>query len=149
MPGTSLPRLVPRRVQDRAAIVSAYNMLLRLEATILAENDRARGATKGRSKREVDLMYCRIVGHFFHHVPSDRGLSNLVKEVSGTSGDRQQLLDLGKLYYDHALRLCEFVLSVFCSFLSVLIKPKFDLQKDGLLCNLIILLAHHSIPWPT
>ena len=100
MPGTALPPLVPQRVQHRADVVSAYNMLLRLETTILAEDE------------DVDLMYCRIVGHFFHHVPSDRGLTNLVREVSSTGGDRQNLLDIGKQYYD-SLRLCEFILSVF------------------------------------
>ncbi|KAK2462469.1 hypothetical protein APHAL10511_005439 [Amanita phalloides] len=105
MPGTSLPPLVPQRVQDRAAVVSAYNMLQRLENTILAENNRASVVTRGKNKRDVDLMYCRIIGHFFHHVPSDRGLVNLVREVTSTSGDRQKLLDLGKLYYDHAFRL--------------------------------------------
>ena len=31
-------------------------------------------------------MYCRIVGHFFHHVPSDKGLANLVREVNSTGG---------------------------------------------------------------
>ncbi len=60
------------------------------------ENDCAI-VTKGKkSKRdlEVDLMYCRIVGRFFHDVPSDTGLSNLVKEVGSTGGNRQKLLDL-------------------------------------------------------
>ena len=150
MPGTSLPSSVPQRVQHIAAVVSAYNMLQQLETTILAENDHATitVVTRGKSKRDVDLMYCRIVGHFFHHVPSDRGLHNLVREVSSTGGDQQKLLDLGKLYYD-AIRLCEFILMVFCPFLSVLIKPQSDLQNDGLLCNLITLLTHPSILWLT
>ena len=150
MPGTSLPPSVPQRVQHIAAVVSAYNMLQQLETTILAENDHATitVVTRGKSKRDVDLMYCRIVGHFFHHVPSDRGLHNLVREVSSTGGDQQKLLDLGKLYYD-AIRLCEFILMVFYPFLSVLIKPQSDLQNDGLLCNLITLLTHPSILWLT
>ncbi|KAK2466535.1 hypothetical protein APHAL10511_001397 [Amanita phalloides] len=101
MPGTSLPPLVPQRVQDRLDVVSAYNMLRRLETTILAEIDHATSSVV----TDVDLMYCRIVGHFFHHVPSDRGLGNLVREVGSTNGDRQKLLDVGKLYYDHAFRL--------------------------------------------
>ena len=95
MPGTPqspLPPLVSQRVQDGAAAASAYNMLRRLETTILAENDHATS-----SKRDVDLMYCRIVGHFFHHVPGDWGLVNLVKDVRSTGGDRQGLLDLGRL----------------------------------------------------
>ena len=104
MPGTPLPPLVAQHVQHRAGAISAYNMLRRLETTILAENE----MTKGKGKRDVDLMYCRIVGHFFHCVPSDFGFVNLVKEVSSTGGDRQKLLDLGKLYYDHAFRVCEF-----------------------------------------
>ncbi|KAK2462571.1 hypothetical protein APHAL10511_005414 [Amanita phalloides] len=77
MPGTSLPPLVPQRVQDRPDVVSAYNMLRRLETTILAEIDHATSSVV----TDVDLMYCRIVGHFFHHVPSDRGLGNLVREA--------------------------------------------------------------------
>jgi hypothetical protein len=116
MPGTSLPPLVPERLQHRTVVVSAYNMLLRLEATILAENDHTTNRV-GKSKGDVDLMYCRIIGHFFHHVPSDRGLSNLVREAGSTGENRQKLLDLGKLYYDHTFRLCEFILTVFCSFL--------------------------------
>ncbi|KAF8326943.1 hypothetical protein F5887DRAFT_1084106 [Amanita rubescens] len=96
MPGTPLPLLLPQPLQDRASVVSAYNMLRRLEATILAENDHVTS-----NRRDVDLiMHCRIVGHFFHHVPGDRGLANLVREVNSTCGDRQKLLDLGKLYYD-------------------------------------------------
>lgn len=149
MPGTSLPPLVPQRVQHVPAVVSAYNMLQQLETIILAENGHAtiRAVTRGKSKRDVDLMCCRIVGHFFHHVPSDRGLYNLVREVSSTGGDRQKLLDLGRLYYDHAFRFCEFILIVFCPFLSFFMKPQFDLQKDGLLPSLITLLVHLSIPW--
>lgn len=61
-------------------------------------------------------MYCRIVGHFFHHVPSNKGLANLVREVNSTGGDRQKLLDLRKLYYDHAFRICEFILKSFIPF---------------------------------
>jgi hypothetical protein len=148
MPGTPLPPLVPQSVQHRPGAVGAYNMLLRLETTILAENDHATSRVV-TGKKDVDLMYCRIVGHFFHCVPSDFGLANLVKEVGSTSGDRQKLLDLGKLYYDHAFRVREYILTVFYPFPSVLIKHQFDLQKDGHLCNLATLLAHHSIIWPT
>ncbi|KAF8346379.1 hypothetical protein F5887DRAFT_883702 [Amanita rubescens] len=50
-----------------------------------------------------DLMYCRIVGHFFHHAPSDAGLQNLIQEVSSAYGDRQKVLDIGKLFYQYIL----------------------------------------------
>ena len=129
--------------------LSAHNIIQLLETTILAENNHmtSRVMMRGKSKGGIDLMYCHIVGHFFHHVLSDRGLHNLIREVSSTGGNQQKLLDLGKLYYDNTFRLCEFILIVFCPFLSVLIKPQFDLQKDGLLPNLITLHAHPSIPW--
>ena len=65
-------------------------MLRQLETTILVENNHAtiRAVMRGKSKRDVDLMYCHIIGHFFHHVPSDRGLHNLVREVSSTGGNQ-------------------------------------------------------------
>ena len=146
MPSTSLPPSVPQCIQHIAAVISAYNMLQQLETTILVENDHAttRVVMRGKSKRDIDLMYCHIIGHFFHHIPSDRGLCNLIREVSSTGGDWQELLNLRKLYYHHTFRLC---LMVFCPFLSILIKFQFDMQKDGLLFNLT-LLAHPSIPWP-
>ncbi|KAN0082802.1 hypothetical protein V8E55_008597 [Tylopilus felleus] len=81
MPETPLPSpsSVPYRVQQRESYLTAYNMLLRLEGTILVEIKHAT-VTKDKSQREDDLMYCRIVGHFFHHVASYTGLSNLVLE---------------------------------------------------------------------
>ncbi|KIL65195.1 hypothetical protein M378DRAFT_24205 [Amanita muscaria Koide BX008] len=105
MPSTPLPSLVPSNVQHMAGGVNAYNMLLRLEKTILADIDDSAAKKSRREEAERSLMYCRIVGHFFHHVPTDTGLSHLVREVSSTAGDKQQLLDLGKLYYNHALRV--------------------------------------------
>lgn len=112
MPETPLPSpsSVPYRVQQRESYLTAYNLLLRLEGTILVEIKHAT-VTKDKSQREDDLMYCRIVGHFFHHVASYTGLSNLVLEVSST--DRLKFLGIGKLCYDHALWLCEFILSIF------------------------------------
>ncbi|KIL65193.1 hypothetical protein M378DRAFT_546547 [Amanita muscaria Koide BX008] len=102
--GTPLPSELHLRVQHRAGAVSAYQMLFRLEKTVLDDIDSA--ATKSeRENTERSLMYCRIVGHFFHHVPTDEGLSHLVREVASTGGDKQKLLDLGKLYYNHALRV--------------------------------------------
>ncbi|KIL56250.1 hypothetical protein M378DRAFT_164049 [Amanita muscaria Koide BX008] len=57
---------------------------------------------------DCSLMYCRIVGHFFHHALSDAELAHLVREVSSTAGDKQKLLDLGNLYYKHALLFFRF-----------------------------------------
>ena len=83
----------------------------------MAENDQVTSrVTRGKRRRDVDLMHCRIVGHFFHHVPGDRGLANLVREVNSTGGDPQKLLDLGKLYDDLSFRVREFILTVFCPF---------------------------------
>ena len=115
MPGTPLLPLVPQHVQHRPGAAGAYDMLLRLETTILAENDHttSRVVTGDKGKRDVDLTYCRIVGNLFHCVPSDFGLANLVKEVGSTGGDR---LDLGKLYDDLSFRVREFILTVFCPF---------------------------------
>jgi hypothetical protein len=69
-------------------------MLLKLEKAILADM----GSSEDRSEVK-DLMYCRIVGHFFHHAPSDAGLQNLIQEVSSAHGDMQKVLDIGKLFY--------------------------------------------------
>ncbi|KAM6503693.1 hypothetical protein JOM56_000636 [Amanita muscaria] len=98
MPGTALPASVPQRIQSKPA-VNAYNMLLELEKAILADM----GSAKEDRSEVKDLMYCRIVGHFFHHAPSDAGLQNLIQEVSSAYGDRQKVLDIGKLFYQYTL----------------------------------------------
>lgn len=83
-------------------------MLLGLEKAILADI----GSVKEDQSEVKDLMYC---GHFFHNAPSDAGLLNLIQEVNSAYGDRQKVLDIGKLFYQHTLCVCEFVLSIGCS----------------------------------
>ena len=105
MPGTALPASVPQRIQSQPA-VNAYNILLGLEKAILADMS----SDKEDRSEAKDLMYCRIVGHFFHHAPSDAGLQNLIQEVNLAYGDRKKVLDIGKLFYQYTLCVCEFVL---------------------------------------
>ena len=82
MPGTALPASVPQRIQSKPTL-NAYSMLFGLEKAILADMGSAR-----EDRSEVkDLMYCRIVGHFFHHAPSDVGLQNLIQQVISTQAE--------------------------------------------------------------
>jgi hypothetical protein len=119
MPGTALPASAPQRIQSKPA-VNAYNILLGLENAIMADM----GSAKEDRSEVKNLMYCRIVGHFFHHAPSDAGLQNIIQEVISAYGDRQKVLDIGKLFYQYTLCVREFVLSIgCCSSLSVLTKP--------------------------
>ncbi|KAJ3511318.1 hypothetical protein NLJ89_g4167 [Agrocybe chaxingu] len=98
-----LPASAPERVQHVAHVYSAYNILLRLEGAILGELESAQSKQANKTAKQ-NLMYCRIVGHFFHHVPTDGGLEDLVREVSSTGGNDVQLLAIGQLYFEHFLR---------------------------------------------
>lgn len=82
-------------------------MLWGLEKAILADM----GSAKEDKSEVKDLMYC---GHFFHHAPSDAGLLNLIQEVNSAYGDRQKVLDICKLFHQHTLCVCEFVMSIGC-----------------------------------
>lgn len=102
-----LPALVSRQSYDTAAVISAYNIILQLEKKLLAEIDSA--TSKRARETQQALMHCRIVGHFFHHVPTDKGLNNVVKQVGSTGGDEEKLVAIGKLYYEQCIQLCKFI----------------------------------------
>ena len=99
---TSLPSQVPPRLRDIAHVVSAYNICLRLEKSLQD------AANKGED-REVGkkLIYIRIMGYLIHHVPTDRGLKTVVLEISSSEND-SDLLQIGKMYFDHYIRACMF-----------------------------------------
>ena len=92
---TSLPPKVPQRLQDNAHVVSAYNICLRLEQSVVS------GDNVGN-----DIIYIRILGYLIHYV-SDQGLKTVVVEIISAKTDRA-LLDVGRMYYDHYIRACTF-----------------------------------------
>jgi len=97
---TSLPSEVPNRLRHIANVVSAYNICLRLEKSLQSAVDR--GEDIGDN-----LIFVRIPGYLIHYVPTDRGLKNVVQEISSCIDD-SALLNVGKMYYDHYIRACTF-----------------------------------------
>lgn len=76
-----------------------------------------------------NLIYCRIIGHIFHHYPTDRALSVIVSEVLSCQ-NREDFLSLGQMYYSYLVRVCEL-----------------NLIKNG--CLLVNHLAPLLVVWPT
>jgi hypothetical protein len=97
---TSLPPKVPQRLQDNAHVVNAYNICLRLEASL--QQAVINGDNVGN-----DIIYIRILGYLIHYVSTDQGLKTVVLEIISAMTDRA-LLDVGRLYYDHYIRACTF-----------------------------------------
>jgi len=93
---TSLPSEVPNRLRHIAHVVSAYNICLMLEKSLQSALDR--GEDIGDN-----LIFVRIPGYLIHYVPTDRGLKNVVQEISSCIDD-SALLNVGKMYYDHYIR---------------------------------------------
>ncbi|KIM47226.1 hypothetical protein M413DRAFT_64063 [Hebeloma cylindrosporum] len=45
-----------------------------------------------------NLIYIRILGYLLHHMPTDRGLRNLIEEINSCAED-SAILDVGNVYY--------------------------------------------------
>jgi hypothetical protein len=95
---TSLPLRVPKRLQDSPDVVNAYDICLRLEKSVQLAVDK--GDDVGNKQ-----IYIRIIGYLIHYVPTDQALKHVVEEISSYADD-SALLDVGKRYYDHFIRMC-------------------------------------------
>jgi hypothetical protein len=102
---TSLPAKVPERLRNRAHIVSAYDICLRLEKSLQQATDK--GEDVGKS-----MINIRILGYLIHFVPTDQGLKTVVDEITSCKDDFA-LLNVGKMYYDHYIRACMFATSTY------------------------------------
>ena len=99
---SSLPQELPHRLRDiaHAQVVTAYNICLVLEKSLQQAIER--GEDSGNS-----LMYVRILGYLIHYVPTEQGLKTVAEEITSSSND-SDLLQLGKMYFDHYIRACTF-----------------------------------------
>jgi hypothetical protein len=95
---TSLPPEISKRLRDIPEIICAYNICLRLENTLQLAVDKGEDVGK-------KLIYIRILGYLMHHSPTDQGVASVVKEIV-SSAHNSDLLDVGKWYFDHFIRVC-------------------------------------------
>ncbi|KAI6038598.1 hypothetical protein EDC04DRAFT_2569633 [Pisolithus marmoratus] len=83
--------------RDRPSILSAYDTCLRLEKRIQREIDSGKDM-----KRE--MIYCRILGYLFHHLPAPAVEGVLVREITAISSDDEKVLELGMHFYRHLIK---------------------------------------------
>lgn len=50
-------------------------------------------------------MYCRILGYLFHHFPAPEVNDNFVLEIKSSAFEEEKLLDLGKHFYEHFIKM--------------------------------------------
>ncbi|KAI6047026.1 hypothetical protein EDC04DRAFT_3052536 [Pisolithus marmoratus] len=94
-----MPALPPtlESCRDQPSVLSAYNLCLRLEEKIQREIDSGKNM-----KRE--MMYCRILGYLFHHLPAPAVKGNFVDEVTAIGSNDEKLLELGMHFYEHFIK---------------------------------------------
>jgi hypothetical protein len=101
--GTPLPQL-PARLHNFPSILVAYPQILTLESN--EQNAHSRHATD-RCRR---LMYARILGYLILQGPSDAARVVVSLEVNACNGEEEKFLAIGRFYFDHYIRACEFTL---------------------------------------
>ena len=136
---TPLPSEIPPRFPY---VESAYNMCLGLEKSL------QEAANEGQNVGK-DLIYIRILGFLFHHVPTDEGLKTIINEVCSTACNSALLLQVGKMYFDHFIRPCTFQVALtplnfnFTSDMASQLKPiRIEHQRPP-----VNLLDSRSIQW--
>ncbi|KAI6030005.1 hypothetical protein EDC04DRAFT_2572635 [Pisolithus marmoratus] len=95
-----MPALPPtlERYRDRPFVLDAYNICLRLQESIQRKIDSGKDMKK-------DMMYCRILGYLFHHFPAPEVNDNFVLEIKSSAFEEEKLLDLGKHFYEHFIKM--------------------------------------------
>ena len=94
--GTPLSELPPR-FHNSPSVSCAYTQILNLE-----RNEHSRD----RSDRKR-LMYARILGYLILEGPSDDARVAVALEVSACNGEEEEMLAIGRLYFDHYIRACK------------------------------------------
>ncbi|KAI6030002.1 hypothetical protein EDC04DRAFT_3065675 [Pisolithus marmoratus] len=94
-----MPALPPtlESYRDQPSVLSAYNICLRLQKRIQCAIDSGKDMTK-------EMMYCRVLGSLFHHLPAPAVNGDLVRSVTTISSDDEKLLELGKFFYEHFIK---------------------------------------------
>ena len=100
MEGTPLPELPPR-FHNSPSILDAYPQILNLEKSEQAAYSQDPSADRKR------LIFTRILGYLILEGPSDEARTAVAREVNACSGDEEDLLAIGQLYFDHYLRACK------------------------------------------
>jgi len=103
---TSLPRQLPARLSPSPQLKSAYIRCLLLESKIQSEIATKKTA-KDRNELSEHLFYCRVLGHLLHHAPKDAARKHVLEEIESCNGDAE-LIQLGKMYFDHFIRACTY-----------------------------------------
>ena len=101
MEGTPLPELPPCFL-DFPSILSAYPQILNLE-----RNEQAAYRYDPSPDGGKRLIYIRILGYLILEGPSDQARTAVAHEVNACSGDEEELLAIGQLYFDHFICACK------------------------------------------
>ncbi|KAI6038610.1 hypothetical protein EDC04DRAFT_2693017 [Pisolithus marmoratus] len=72
-------------------------MCLRLEKRIQHEIDSGKDMTK-------KMMYCRVLGYLFHHLPAPAVEGDLVRKIAEINFDDEKLLELGMQFYRNFIK---------------------------------------------
>lgn len=106
---TPLPPKLPERLQNDAHVraVNAYDICLRVQGSLQQAVDNGKNVGN-------DIIYIRILGYLLHFVPTNVGLKVVVTEIFVAKSDRD-LLNLGKMYFDHYIRACAFLNLIQCT----------------------------------
>ena len=98
--GTPLPELPPR-FHNSPSISSAYPQILHLEKSELVAYSHDPSADGGER-----LIYARILGYLILEGPSDQARTAVAQEVNACSGNEEEILTIGRLYFDHYICAC-------------------------------------------
>ena len=94
---------LPQALQQRPNAKSAYDICRNLEGLIQNELDLNKTKDLERS-----MVKCRVLVSLLCSLPLNANWSPIVREIHSCSGDRQKLLQLGKMYLDYFIRPCMF-----------------------------------------
>ncbi|RXW12255.1 hypothetical protein EST38_g13597 [Candolleomyces aberdarensis] len=95
---TQLSSTLPPRLQNNSNYTSAYNQIRGLENSLQTR------INAGETLRS-DMIACRILGNLIHFAPTDEARSAVVRDILSAGGDSEKMLDSGKRYFEHLLRI--------------------------------------------
>jgi len=93
-----LPPTIPESLNTSPHILLAYSRLLRLEKAYYSHSN--------REVCEKKLVHTRILGYLIREGPSTKAKERVAQEVNSSQKD-DDMDELGKMYYDHFIRVCE------------------------------------------
>ena len=105
-----LPPTIPESLDTSSHMSLAYSKILRLE--------KASDYHSNRDIRRNKLIYARILGYLIREGPSTMAKEHVAQEVNSCQND-DEMDELGKMYHNHYIRVCESPLTVIAFFLMV------------------------------